>query len=259
MNIMSPLSKKYCYVLLIMIGLAWMTPPDAHGQQQGKDDAHALLTWVQKAYQDASYLGFHVKYLYTNAGAGAKPMDSLSGEMQMDKGRCRLVIDGMETIVTGKYIIQVMNEDKAIYLSSAGKAIPLDPTQVLDTVFRQMKGVQASIAMEGRNKVLTLRFPPGGTYTYIRMEIDPVTGYFQRMTYGVRTAGLVSQDQISRPGRAAPYEQEGKIEMFFGNYEKGRFGDALFDEKNFFTHVAGHYEPAGHYKDYHIFLASSNL
>lgn len=257
MCVMKLLLGKLRYACLLMcLVCMWM---DSMYAQDDKPDARAFVVQAQKAYREAAYLGFRVKYLYTNAGAGVKPMDSLSGEMQMDKGRCRLAIDGLETICTGKYVIQVNDEEKAIYLSSAGRAIPLDPTQVLDTVFRQMKGVEASIALESGRKVLTLRFPPGGTYTYIRMAIDPVTGYFQQMTYGIRTTGFVGQDQVRSPGHTAPYEQEGKVDMLFSNYEKGQFGDALFNENKFFTHVGGRYEPAGRYKDYHIFLASSNL
>jgi len=252
---MNLLTKKLGYAFLIVTSTAVMQPKTGWAQE----DARAFLVKAQKAYREAAYLGFRVKYLYTNAGTSGRPLDSLSGEMQMDKGRCRLVISGMETIVTGKYVIQVMNEDKSIFLSAAGRAIPLDPAQVLDTVFRQMKGVDAAIVSEGRSKILMLRFPPGGTYSYIRMAMDPVTGYFQHMTYGVRTAGLVGQDQVSQPGHPAPYTEEGRIDMMFSNYESGRFGDALFDEKNFFNRVAGRYEPAGRYKDYHIFLASSNL
>jgi hypothetical protein len=258
MNAMNLLSKRTGYVFLIVMSLSSTLSWTVRAQED-KEDARAFIVQAQKAYREAAYLGFRVKYLYTNAGTDVRPMDSLSGEMQMDKGRCRLVIDGTETIVTGRYIIQVMNDDKAIYLSSSRQGIPMDPTQVLDTVFKQMKGVQASIVAESQRKVLTLRFPPGGTYTYIRIAVDPVTGLFQQMTYGVRTAGLVGQDQVRRPGHSAPYEQEGQIDMFFSHYEKGGFGDALFDEKNFFTRAAGKYEPTGRYKDYHIFLASSNL
>ena len=249
--------KKYGSVFFVLMSIIGM--PRHVWAQEDAATAHVFLAQAQKAYQEAAYLGFRVKYLYTNAGTGMKPMDSLSGEMQMDKGRCRMVIDGTETVVTGRYMIQVMENDKAMYLSSAVKAIPMNPTQLLDTLLRQMKDVKATLTTEEGVKVLTLRFPPGGTYTSIRMVMDPVTGYFRQITYSVRTAGFVSQDQINSPTHAGSYEQEGQVEMIFRDYVKGRFGDALFDESNFFTHAAGKYEPAGRFRDYHIFLASSNL
>jgi len=248
--------RRSVYVALAALGLTSVPMGRASAQQA---EARDFLLKAQQAYREAAYLGYRVKYLYTNAGGAATAIDSLAGEMQMDKGRCRLLIDGTETVVTGKYVIQVMEEDKAIYLSAAGKATPMDPTQLLDTVFKQLSGMQAVISSEGRWKVLSLRFPPGRMYTYIRMVMDSVTGYFQRMSYGIHTAGLVEQDQIDRPGHPAPYGKEGQIDMFFSNYEHGRFGNGLFDEKNFFTRVSGRIEPAGRYRDYHIFLASSNL
>lgn len=251
------LLKKYTGIFLLM--LSFMIVSQSIRAQNDAATARTFLARAQKAYQGAAYLGFRVKYVYTNAGTGAKPMDSLSGEMQMDKGRCRMLIDGTETVVTGKFMIQVMENDKAIYLSSAGRSLLLDPTQLLDTIFRQMKGIQATLTADGNLQVLTLRFPPQATYTTIRMTMDGATGYFRQIIYGVRTAGFVSQDQINGPGHAGPYEQEGQVAMLFSDYEKGRFDDSLFDENKFFTHAAGKYEPAGAYKDYHIFLASANL
>jgi hypothetical protein len=64
---------------------------------------------------------------------------------------------------------------------------------------------------------------------------------------------------VDQPGHSAPYQSEGEVSMVFSGYEKGRFNDALFEESNFFTRVAGRFEPSGRYRDYHIFLASSNL
>ena len=248
--------RRTVYASLVALGLTAVLPDKAAAQQEA---AKAFLLKAQQAYREAAYLGFRVKYVYTNAGEGAMAMDSLSGEMQLDKGRCRILMDGTETLVTGKYVIQVMEDDKAIYLSAAGKATPMDPTQLLDSAFKQLAGVQAALSSEGSWKVLTLRFPPGKMYTYIRMVMDPGTGYLLQMSYGIHTASLVEGDQIDRPGHPAPYRKEGHIDMFLSNYEHGRFGDGLFDEKNFFTRVSGQIEPAARYREYHIFLASSNL
>jgi hypothetical protein len=245
--------KKYAWALLTALSIT----ASASGQQE-KEDARAFLLRAQRAYREAAYLGFKVKYLYSNEG-GVKPMDSLAGEIQIDKDRCRMVIDGTETVVTGGYVIQVMETDKSMYLSKPGKALPMSPAQLIDTALHQMRGFQTTVVTEGRSKVLTLHFRPGGTYTQIRMVMDPATGYLTQISYDVYTAGLVGQDQVESPGHAAPYSSKGRIDMLFSHYEKGGFSDALFDESNFFTHVSGQYQPAGRYRDYHIFLASSNL
>jgi hypothetical protein len=246
--------KKYACVLLLALSLTGIV-----AGQQGKEDARAFLLKAQKAYEESPYLGFRLKYLYSNAGEGVKPMDSVSGEIEMDKERSRMVLDGTETVVTGKYVIQLMAEEKAMYLSKPGKTIPMSPVQLMDTVFKQLDGIQATVTMAGRSKVLSLRFPPGKMYSQIRMVMDPGTGYFQQVTYYVHAAVLVGQEQVASPEHPAPYSQEGKIDMLFSDYEKGRFNDAMFDENNFFTRVSGQFQPAGRYRDYHIFLASSNL
>jgi len=243
------LLKKNIWALLVALSFT--------GVVSAQQDAKAFLLQAQKAYRESSYLGFQVKYLYSNAGA--KPMDSLSGEIQMDKDRCRMALDGTETVVTGRYLIQVMDQEKSMYLSRPGKAVPMSPVQLMDTVFKQLEGIHTAVTTEGRWKVLTLQFPPGSMYTQIKMVMDPVTGYFQPITYDVHTAGLVGQDQVESPGHAGPYSKEGRIDMLFSHYEKGKLSDALFDENNFFTRVSGQFQPAGRYRDYHIFLASSNL
>ena len=162
-------------------------------------------------------------------------------------------------MVTEKYMIKAMEDEKLIYLSSARPAALVNPAQMMDTVFLHMGGVQTTLTRQNSLETLTLTFPPGRMYSRIRMEADIATGYLQRIQYNLYTTGLVGREMIDRPGHSAPYQSEGQIEMIFSGYEKGRFGDSVFDEKNFFTRVAGGFEPAGRYKDYHIFLASSNL
>jgi len=227
--------------------------------QEGKEKARDLLTKVQQAYRAAGFLGFRVKYVYANAGQPGHRLDSLEGEVQMEKDRCRFVIDGTETVVTNKYTIQVMKEDKAIYLSGSKPLSMVSPAGLADSLFAHMAGVTATVVQESASQELVLTFPPGAAYSRVRMLIDPLTGFFQQVSYELHTESLVGQDMIGRPGHPGPYEQEGQIDIIFSNYIRGGFGEGLFNEKNFFDKVAGAYQPAARYKDYHIFLASSNL
>ena len=253
--ILKSFCKKVALLLITALLSTWMTS-GAFAQGSNADIKKFLLK-VQQAYKQAPYLSFRVKYQYANVGGNA--MDSLSGEMQMDKGRCRMVLDGTETVSTERYVIQVMPEDKAIYLSGARSSSIIDPVQILDSMFLHMKEIHGAVVDEGTLKVLTLEFPPGNLYTRIRMAIDAGTGYFQHITYKLHTESLVGRDMVDQPGHSAPYQSEGEVSMVFSGYEKGRFNDALFEESNFFTRVAGRFEPSGRYRDYHIFLASSNL
>ncbi|MES1249890.1 MAG: hypothetical protein ABUL46_04355, partial [Chitinophaga rupis] len=96
-------------------------------------------------------------------------------------------------------------------------------------------------------------------YTRIDMVVDRKTGFLQKVTYDLHTASLVRQEMIDRPGHHGPYQSEGQVNVIFSGYQTGAFGDTQFDEKKFFNRVDNRFEPAGQYKDYHIYLASTNL
>src|SRR6202012_3399389 len=87
--------------------------------QQDLSKIKTLLVKMQRAYQQATYLEFRVAYYYANQKQPGLHMDSLFGKVQMDKNRCRFAIDNTETVVTDKYTIQVMKQEKQIYLSQA--------------------------------------------------------------------------------------------------------------------------------------------
>lgn len=218
-----------------------------------------FIRQVQQAYNKAAYLGFKVKYCYANAGKPGEYLESIAGEVQMDKGRSRLSIDGIETLLTGRYAIQVMPDEKVIYVASAGRAAMSNPVSILDTIFGHIHGVRSELQHSSQSDILTLTFPPNQPYTRLEIALDHRTGFFERITYNLNTAGLVEKDMIDRPGHPAPYQDRGEVTIFFTDYQKGRFDDQLFNEGNFFTRTGGQFLPVGKYRDYHIYLASSNL
>jgi hypothetical protein len=247
------------WVVLILMGVSTQRA-SARAIRDSSADIRALLGKVQQAYHSNSYLSFRIKYLYANEGQpGSSNMDSLAGEVEMHKNRCRFVIDGTETVLTDKYAIQVMNEDKAIYLSAIQHTGLSNPVAMLDSVFAHIQGIHIDLQHQGLSEMLTLRFPPGSAYSLIRMQVDARTGYFQKISYSLYTVGLVGEELIDRPGHPGPYQSRGQVTVVFSQYEHGRFDDSLFREENFFSKTAGRFEPARRYNDYHIFLASSNL
>ncbi|WP_431212109.1 hypothetical protein ACQ86N_41185 [Puia sp. P3] len=82
----------------------------------------AFVQKIQHAYEQARYLGFNIGYYYSNADKPNSILDSLSGQVQMDKGRSRLMMQGTETVVNDKYSIQVNEDEKTIYLAAAHRA-----------------------------------------------------------------------------------------------------------------------------------------
>lgn len=257
---MAEFIKNFRCLLLSLLVFAGLMPVSGVAQI-ASDEVKTLLEKVQKAYRQADHLSFCMNYVYANAGQPNLPTDSLQGEIQLDKDRCRFVIDNTETVVTGKYAIRIMNEEKSIYL--AGKSHNTEPLPDLlgmtDSLLAHLKGLAFAVQKQGSYQVLTMNFLPEQMYSRISLTIDPVTGYLQQAVYAVRTTGLVGRDMVESQGHPAPYQSEGVISVFFTRYEHNRFNDGLFDETQIFAHIAGRYQPVGQYKDYHIFLASTNL
>jgi hypothetical protein len=225
----------------------------------GADSLKAFTQRVQTAYAKAGALSFNLKYLYANGGQPGKYIDSLLGQVQMNGGQSRIVIDSIETVLTGKYAIHVVKDDKLIYLTAAVRGTGENPVGMLDSAFAHIKGLSAHLYHNGGVQILILDFPPGQPYTRMEIGIDDRTGFFQRIAYSINTVGFVGRDMIESPGHPAPYESKGRVVILFSDYKKGAFDDRVFRADNFFTRTAGRYEPAGQYKDYRIYLASSNL
>ena len=224
-----------------------------------QDSLKAFTQKVSHAYAKASYLSFRVKYLYANTGKPADYLDSALGTVQMNQGRSRIVIDSMETVFTEKYAIRVLRDDKLIYLSAPAHVETQNPVGMLDSIFAHLAGVKTRLYRQNGEDILMLDFPAGGPYTRMEISIDDKTGYFSRIAYTVNAVGLVGREMIERPGHPAPYQSSGRVYVLFSDYQKGHFDDRLFSADNFFTRMAGKYTPSDRFKDYRIFLASSNL
>ena len=258
-------STKYLTRLMIiagiLIGLQWAAAAQGNSITPAygvSPETKALLEKVQQAYRQPAYLGFHVFYQYANEAQPDHPVDTLSGEVEMDKARSRTILGETETLVTERYALQILPEDKVIYLSKPTRPTMIDPVGALDSVWTQLQSLHTEISKDGPMEKFSIFFPPGGAYTRIMMTIDTQSGYLSEITYDVYTAGFVDRDQLDRPGHAGPYQAKGQVTVRFTHYRHGTFGETAFDTGNYFTRVGDQFEPAGQYKDYHIFLASSH-
>jgi hypothetical protein len=254
--------KRINRILLLILLLTGGGSSYSQAVSMEKDTSafRSFVDKVQQAYAHASHLEFKLSYYYANADRPGLYVDSLKGEMQMDKGHSRMSIDGMETILTDKYAIQVLNEDKAIYLAAPRQASAANPVGMLDSIFAHVDGVRTSIRRREQQEVMTLMFPPGQAYSSLEIQVNAKTGFFQRIIYSLNTSSLVGQEMINRPDNPTPYQSRGRMEIVFTGYRQGQFDDRVFQPENFINKIApGRFEPAGPYRDYHIYLASSNL
>jgi hypothetical protein len=252
-------SKNPAFFLVLCLLTAASITGRTQVADTGADSLMAFTHRVQSAYARAGTLSFKLKYLYANGGDPGKYIDSLPGEVQMDAGNSRILIDGNETVLTGKFAIHVLKDDKLIYLTTAVRGAGENPVGMLDSAFAHIKGLSTHLFHRDGAQILILEFPPGQAYTRMEISIDDRTGFFQRIAYSINTVGFVGRDMIESPGHPAPYESKGRVVILFSDYRKGAFDDRVFSSDNFFTRTAGRYEPAGQYRDYRIYLASSNL
>lgn len=219
-----------------------------------------LMQKVQSAYKSASYLSFQVVYRYANKDNPNQYLDTMSGEVAMDKNHMRFVIEGSETVTNDTYSIRIDNEEKLIYLSTPQHTQMTDPVSMLDSALAHFEGMRAGVAYNKGLAILTLNYPPNQVYKNIVMVIDEKTGYFEKVVYELYTNELVEKDQLIGQGGSGLYQNEGNIEIVFSSYRQGQFTDELFNEARYFNRLAkGKYEPSEKYKDYQIFLASSKL
>src|SRR5438046_257563 len=188
------MNKTTIPVLLIAITMG-ITHYQAYAQSDTATVKH-FMQKVQHAYAQASYLGFKVLYRYANQNQPGNYMDSLQGEMAMDKNRMRFVIDNVETITARNYTIRVMKEEKLIYLSKAAQTPMADPVNMLDSALAHIQGVTTELTHNGKSSTLNIHFPPGQIYKNISMTIDESTGFLQRTVYDLYTESFVGTDQI---------------------------------------------------------------
>ena len=232
-------------------------------QATAADSTNAVkqfMQQVQQAYRSANFLSFRVLYRYANKNQPESYIDTMSGEVAMNRNHLRFLLEDVETITNDQYTIQVHKNEKLIYLSTPQQAQMADPVAAIDSALKHFNGIRAGVTRTDGVATLNMTFPPGQAYKKVTMTIDEHTGYLQKVVYDMYTAGLVEKDQLMDGASGGPYQSEGRIEIVFSQYRQGQFTDGLFSDGQYFTRLGqGKYEPTEKYKDYQIFLASPTL
>jgi hypothetical protein len=247
---------------ILITGMFLLTAATIYAQTGAVNDPASVKRFLEKthrAYLEADRLSFQVQYRYANSNQPGKYVDTLSGQVAMDKNNTRYLIAGTETMVNEKYTIQVLPEEKLIYLSKTRRNAMMDPLNLLDSFLLQAGRGKTTSSTSKQLSTLTIRFGPGQLYKSISITIDEQTGFFQKLTYDLYAKDWVDDTQINQPDRPAPYEREGRVEIIFTNYQKGKVNGSLFDETTYFTRYGNSFEPTERYNGYRVFVASPNL
>lgn len=225
--------------------------------QQQIQSMSDFIRQIHQVYNQEQELDFRVQYRYAGEESPIVYSDSSEGLVQMDKGRSRVLIEGIETVMNGRYTIQVIDEEKLIYVSgsSGGKAFA-NPAVMLDSAFAHIRGLQSAIESSDQAITLHLVFPPGYAYKKISMTIDPKTFLFTRILYHLFTESFVGKEEGGTPGDHKP---EGWVEVSFKDYGHGRFSASLFDEGQYFVKTENDIVAAPRFPGYRVFIATPNL
>ncbi len=226
--------------------------------QTGDSLLKNFIYQVRLSYDKAAYLSFNVHYYYANKSQPEKYMDSLSGEVEIDKKRTRYRMDGIETIETQNYNIQIRPDEKTMFIAKENLDKPYESLVFLDTVLSRIHGIKTSVSRKNQYETISISFPPGQSYLNVLITRSLVNGYLTSIVYELNTESFVGKDQIDKPGHPGLYQPQGKVEMRFTNYATNRFGETVFNESNYFIKNGLDYQPVGKYAKYSINFLPSN-
>jgi hypothetical protein len=250
---MKPVVISICCACLALLQLTSRAQTAA-----GTEQLMAELKKVQSYYY-AHPLSFRVKYIYAAENAPDKPLDSLSGRMEVSGSNFHYWLDSTETIRNDRYSIVLFKEDRIMYLAkpSANAAAP-DPLQLMQAALEKAGLSNCEVTVSGRNKEFRMFFKPGAPYRQMDMTIDTLSGYMQSMRYVVKTAMLM-EVQDSDQARLQGYDEYSIVQASFEHYRRIPDDPARFNEQTFFYKEGNEYVTTQAYKDYKIFVGTPNL
>jgi hypothetical protein len=251
---------KHSISIVALCVLWWIADAQtALGQDTASSEVKTLLQKVETAYAQASFLSFDVKYSYANITEPNQPNDSVTGKIQVDKNRCHLLLEGIETLITPTHTIQVIPDEQLIYIgASNAKSNSMDPKSMVDTLFHYLKG-SITLLQSANEQTISIIFPPGAPYIKLSMTIDSRTGFLEKVRYDLRTEALVDKSLIRDASHPGPYDNEGTVLVEYSHYHQNAFGDEAFNEGNILVKNGNVYQPTGKYSHYQVFLANPNM
>src|ERR1700759_3121533 len=129
---------KTSLIVLFMVATGASAQVGSAAATPATDSLATFARRVQEAYEKSTYLSFHVRYLYANVSQPNRYLDSVRGTVEMDRGRSRIMLDGMETVFTDKYAIHILKDDKVIYVSAPHHGLDQNPVGMLDSILTQV-------------------------------------------------------------------------------------------------------------------------
>lgn len=230
-----------------------------YAQSQSQNDSVVnVINRLFENFQTAKDMSFDVGYTYSNESAPTIVLDSLSGKFEMHGVKYHFLLDSTETIRNEHYTIVLFHEDKIMYLTKGTSNIAGNPVESIAAFLKNNKSINCSLVSEGGIQHIRITYPPGQEYKQIAISFDTATGHILKAVYIVQTKLLLEQDAVNDDAGAA-YDNYARVEADFSHYRVSQPDTSVFDEQKFFYKEGTQYKTTEAFKDYKIFIGSSNL
>jgi hypothetical protein len=228
--------------------------------QTNRDTALIVLENLMNKYHNTDYLSFDQEYTYMEDSKPNLVLDSMRGNVQMNKGNYHLILGNTETIHNDRYNVILFKDDSLIYISkpSVGK-IMANPIGILDSMLIKEKSIDISVVQKRKLEIVVLNFPDGMGYKTAEFIVDEKTGYLLHVKYRVNALQMLDPASKIAAANTSLANEWGTVQSRYYKYAKGTFDDNEFDEKKYFIKDGTEFKPTGTYKQYKIFLASPGL
>lgn len=245
---------------VIFLGLVSFTL-QGYGQQNDSAQYKDILQFfdaVAQSYRQASKLGFTAKYIYTDELQPKKIIDSLKGEYIINGQNYWFRIAQTETMKNDSLVIMLFDEDKMIYVRKAVQQTGFDPVEQMKNFLSGKDKVTSKIVRGKKYNELQIGFPQGMDYKSVNLTVDKSTGYLLKSVYFIRTALLTDNTDDNSADNATSFSDYARVEITYSDYHTDT-SNSLFDENRFIKRSGKTITASEQYKNYKIFLGSSNL
>jgi hypothetical protein len=223
------------------------------------DSVISLLRQMKQGYDSSRNLSFDMAYIYTSENKPGEILDSLSGHMEISRGRYHWNISNTESIANAQYAVMLFKDDKLMYITRPmQKDGSPDPFAMLDSSLFRIQGLKCNVEKTKEIVTITIDFPEGISYKQIKIAINKKTGFVASTAFTLKAAALNHQYGFNDENLKTD-NSYAHIEARYFNYNTEVLNDSVFDQNSYFKKTGKEFSTVAPYTDYKIFIGSPNL
>ncbi|MEM9024094.1 MAG: hypothetical protein AAGB22_10150 [Bacteroidota bacterium] len=235
--------------LLLLAGCCWLGMPGAFSQSVTEE-----LQLLYAAFEDQKAIAMDVTYSLYREGE-AQPFDRETGSMAREGDRLYVKQFDSETIITGKYAIQVDHDNKWLIMQKAGNgktskadaalfsALPEISPEQGDSVLLAMYIPEFIPDVAANQRGILFQLPAGGQYKDARVWYGKDDHLIQRIEMRSRY-----------PQNVQGQTHQVRVVIEYSNVRvDGNVSDTQFSESPYVERKDGKLQPTARYQDYRFF------